>query len=157
MMPKQPLQISCCLIFDNQGRVLLLQRHSDDLGGGMWGLPGGKQDEGEDSLTAAKREVNEETGLKTSEVTYLGLHEIRMPHRVVHMKSYKTMVSGTELISLNPDEHGAYKWLDIPSLLVADDIMWGIPTTLVDFGILDTLLVDSTLADGSQAILLERV
>jgi 8-oxo-dGTP pyrophosphatase MutT (NUDIX family) len=155
-MPKKPLKIVCCLIFDAQDRLLLLKRHPDDLGGGMWGLPGGKQDADEDPLTAAKRELKEETSLEVNSVSYLGLHEVRMPHGSVHMKSFHARVSGEEAILLNPDEHDSYRWQDISSLLVAERIMWGIPTALADFGLLGSLTADPTLADGSQAILLER-
>lgn len=47
------------LIQDEAGRVLL-QRRGDD---GLWGTPGGGLDPGEDFLTAARRELHEETGL----------------------------------------------------------------------------------------------
>lgn len=47
------------LLQDEQGRVLLQQRGDD----GLWGTPGGGVEAGEDFLTAARRELHEETGL----------------------------------------------------------------------------------------------
>lgn len=47
------------LIQDEQGRILL-QRRGDD---GLWGVLGGTLEPGEDFLTAARRELLEETGL----------------------------------------------------------------------------------------------
>ena len=43
--------------------VFLLQRSEEVTEGGTWGTPGGKVDEGEDALTAALRELGEETHL----------------------------------------------------------------------------------------------
>ena len=49
------------VVQDETGRVLL-QRRGDD---GLWGLPGGGLDLGETFEVAARRELNEETGLDT--------------------------------------------------------------------------------------------
>lgn len=51
------------VIASDTGRVLMLQRAlDDDTAGGKWEFPGGKLDEGEDPLTAARREFTEEVG-----------------------------------------------------------------------------------------------
>lgn len=49
------------------GRIVLIQR-SDT---GQWGLPGGMIDWGEDIPQAAKRELEEETGLKLTKIISL--------------------------------------------------------------------------------------
>ena len=46
------------LFFDPQGRVMLVKEHS-----GVWDLPGGRLEHGEDFHTALKRECQEEMGL----------------------------------------------------------------------------------------------
>lgn len=48
------------------GRILMLQRafDEDDGAGGRWEFPGGKLEPGEDAFTAARREWEEETGVK---------------------------------------------------------------------------------------------
>lgn len=57
---RQPLLLGCrVLAFDDGGRVLLI-RHS--YGSGRWMLPGGGIARGEEPLTAASRELAEETG-----------------------------------------------------------------------------------------------
>lgn len=58
---KNPATGVSVFVVDN-GRVLLTKRDSD-LGGGKWALPSGYIEYDEDFLTAAIREVKEETGL----------------------------------------------------------------------------------------------
>lgn len=52
------------LVFDDEGRVLVLVRSEDDRHRpGGYDLPGGKVDEGENYIAAAAREAMEEAGL----------------------------------------------------------------------------------------------
>lgn len=63
------------VVLNDKGEVLLINE-----GGGYWGLPKGRIDPGEDVLTAAVREIQEETGLTELEyVTELGTYQ-RHPH-----------------------------------------------------------------------------
>jgi len=51
------------VVLDDAGeRVLLMRRHRFIVDRWVWELPGGYVDDGEDSVTAAAREVEEETG-----------------------------------------------------------------------------------------------
>lgn len=50
------------IVFDDQGRVLLIQRGKPP-GQGLWTVPGGKLEGGESLADAVVREVREETGL----------------------------------------------------------------------------------------------
>ena len=154
-IPQKPLNIVCCFIVDDTNRILLLRRHSKALGGGLWATPGGKQEPGEPASVTAIREVKEETGLAVPHVQYLGKHELRMPHGVVFMKTYTACIDGTRTITIDTKEHEDYRWFAIQDVLNQEKIIWGLPTTLLDFGFLDSLDVDPTLADGSQAILIE--
>lgn len=62
------LPIACALIPDRRGRVLLLRREDRSMADldGLWELPGGKVEFGEEPVAAAIREVQEETGLDVS-------------------------------------------------------------------------------------------
>lgn len=66
---------------DDQGRWLL-QRRSDS---GLWGLPGGGLEPGETFLEAARRELEEETGLKDVPLTpMMSLSGPELYHRYPH-------------------------------------------------------------------------
>ena len=56
---------SLVILFNDNKQILLLKRSRGvDSFAGMWGFPGGKREDGETSLDAAIREVEEETTLK---------------------------------------------------------------------------------------------
>ncbi|WP_405060414.1 NUDIX hydrolase [Kribbella sp. NBC_01505] len=55
------------LVWDDQGRVLLQQRSDDHT----WCIPGGGVEPGEHLEDAARRELQEETGLQAADLTLL--------------------------------------------------------------------------------------
>src|SRR3569623_1931471 len=50
------------LAYDEAGRLLLVQR-ANEPGRGLWSVPGGRVEPGEDDAAALVREMHEETGL----------------------------------------------------------------------------------------------
>lgn len=115
------------LIQDEAGRVLLQQRGDD----GLWGTPGGSLEPSEDFLTAARRELLEETGLDCSNLALLGLEEglVSGPefyHRypngheiyLVGMRAHGTLPASA-LAHAAPDDSGetlALAWFDLDDL-----------------------------------------
>jgi 8-oxo-dGTP diphosphatase len=59
-----PTRVPCAgaVVHDAAGRLLLVQRRQEP-GRGLWSLPGGRCEPGEDAAAAAVREAYEETGL----------------------------------------------------------------------------------------------
>lgn len=55
-----------------RGEICLLRQYRHAVGGWLWELPAGKLDAGEDPLLAARRELEEETGLVASRWEPLG-------------------------------------------------------------------------------------
>lgn len=54
------------------GKILIIEGYKHGIGRSSWQIVGGYIDAGEDPLTAAKRELMEETGLATDDWTPLG-------------------------------------------------------------------------------------
>jgi len=69
-----PRDIALIAAFNSQGQILLLQRPESAHCGGLWSFPGGKVEARESPLTAARRELIEETGLTGSDWRMLGSH-----------------------------------------------------------------------------------
>jgi nucleoside triphosphatase len=80
---KYPLPAVAALIARPDGRVLIVRTHKWS---GLWGVPGGKVDYGEDILTALRREMREEVGLEIHDERYAFLSEI-----IEDEKFYKPM------------------------------------------------------------------
>lgn len=91
------------LVTNPKGELLMIYRF------GLWDLPKGKQEEGEDICTAALREVMEETGVDDLEIThptpvltyhcyrYEGIFMLKQTYWFeMHTKSEKTLIPQAE-------------------------------------------------------------
>ena len=144
------IEIVGAFVFNDDGEVLLLQRHTDDLGGGQWGTPGGRIEPGESAPEAMHRELREETGLSGLALQELGAHMIRMPHGTVRMTSYLGSLPCRVEVVLDPEEHHAWQWFKVDGLVGDPSILYGIPTILRDYKLLSFEGDDPTLVDGSS-------
>lgn len=76
--PDRPILGVGALIFDNDRRILLVQRGGEPLKG-WWSLPGGVLETGETVADGVRREIREETGLRVEPVRLLTVFERIMP------------------------------------------------------------------------------
>src|SRR6266496_3600839 len=91
-------------------KVLLLRRPPEDFMGGIYELPSGKVDPGEDLHTALLREVKEETGLDVAGVTdYLGHFDYRSGSgKPSRQFTFAVEVTATTPVTLT--EHDQHRW-----------------------------------------------
>ena len=68
------------IVFDPDGRLLLVRR-GNEPGRGLWSVPGGRVEAGEDDHTAVVRELTEETGLVVRPGRLVGVVH-RGPYRI---------------------------------------------------------------------------
>ncbi len=71
--PATPALTTDCVVFDAQGRVLLIQRKNPPFEGG-YALPGGFVDVGETVEDACRRELEEETGIEAGTLALIGVY-----------------------------------------------------------------------------------
>lgn len=69
-MATKELNLAGAVIYDDEGRILLLHRNIPGLT--QWELPGGKVEKGETPEVTAVREIKEELGVDVNIVAYLG-------------------------------------------------------------------------------------
>ena len=104
------------------GTYLLTQRHpGKDVYPGFWESScGGSALTGEDPLTCAKRELFEETGIRSDDF-YLISHTFREPSRSMYY-TYLTIVDcDKDSVVLQEEETVDYKWVDLEGFLEYTD------------------------------------
>ena len=73
MEHRQPALAADCVVFDPQGRLLLIRRKNPPFQG-QYALPGGFVEYGETTEQAATRELAEETGLTAVALSLVGVY-----------------------------------------------------------------------------------
>jgi A/G-specific adenine glycosylase len=79
--PRPTVHIAIGVIY-RQGRILITQRPTHGLLGGLWEFPGGKLKDGEDPADGCLREIKEEVNLEVAIETHL----TRIKHGYTHFK-----------------------------------------------------------------------
>jgi 8-oxo-dGTP diphosphatase len=72
-LPTTPALTSDCVVFDGEGRVLLVRRKNDPFRGEL-ALPGGFVEIGETVEEACRRELKEETGIDAGRLKLVGVY-----------------------------------------------------------------------------------
>jgi 8-oxo-dGTP pyrophosphatase MutT (NUDIX family) len=98
-------------LMEHGGKLLILLR--DD---GMWGLPAGGVEPGEDELTAAVREIAEETGYTAKKEDMRLEHAYDQPFWSVKNNEliftlFRLAVPRMFKVRLDPKEHTDFRWV----------------------------------------------
>lgn len=111
----EPTKYADVVAFNKEGKLLILHRVTDLMSNGTVCIPGGHVDPGEDFMTAALRELKEETNLDPipgEGIVELG--EYRSDD--AHIKYYKVYVDENQPITCDAMEHCFYEWIDIAQI-----------------------------------------
>ncbi len=103
----------CAFIKRTDGRFLVIKRSKiNDYLPGVWDLPGGEVEFGEDPVNALKREVVEELGLQAKVVKpFFVFTEVQNGVRQQFWLIYECILS-EGLIKLDSKEHDIFEWVD---------------------------------------------
>jgi A/G-specific adenine glycosylase len=83
--PKAPTphyEVTCGLIWNDRGELLIAKRRADALLGGLWEFPGGKLEDGETLAACLARELHEELGITVT----VGELFVRVKHAYTHFR-----------------------------------------------------------------------
>ncbi len=101
-------------IVERGDKILLLQRmDKNPIWDKKWEFPGGKIDDGEEAQVAAKREIEEETGLSISNLNFVGKHvhdwDLEEKTLRVHIHCFHCKAHDGEVV-IETDKAYQYKW-----------------------------------------------
>ncbi len=109
------------LVFNNKGELLIIKRPNiEETFAGYWTIPGGHVDLNEDHLTAAKRELEEETGIQlqlSDTICKVGEYK----DDKVEIEYFETFLPETPLLLLDAKEGDGVRWIN-PKELLCEDI-----------------------------------
>ncbi len=106
----EPLIAQKLVLLDAQGRVLIMRKSiTHPKLAGMWELPGGIIEDGEEPGESLAREIKEETGLDASP-DFLGGYVTHYGNRTLILLGYSSAGEAVESIALSY-EHDAYEWV----------------------------------------------
>jgi A/G-specific adenine glycosylase len=105
--------VGAAVTMNRKGEVLIAQRKQDDMLGGLWEFPGGKQEPGETIEECIVRELDEELGIKI----VAGEHVMTVNHAYSHF-TMTMHVHRARIVSGRPRPiHCAdYAWVKVPNL-----------------------------------------
>jgi 8-oxo-dGTP pyrophosphatase MutT (NUDIX family) len=103
-----------CVILCND-KFLLLHRHPHKPNGGLWGLPAGKAEPGENMAQALMREVREETGidLVQSQLTQVGSYFVQHETSQFEWHVFSVQLKDFPQITISPSEHSEFRWVTL--------------------------------------------
>jgi 8-oxo-dGTP diphosphatase len=95
---------------------LLFGKRIGKVGNGSWCLPGGHFEFGEHLSEAAARELEEETGIKATELEFIQLlNQPREDKHYVHINFLAKTWTGDPLVT-EPDKFAEWEWFDLDKL-----------------------------------------
>ena len=117
-----PEPTASILIFNSCGELLLIQSHKWR---GKYGVPGGHIELGESAVDAARREANEETGLKVGDIQFLNWQECVYdemfwePRHFIFLDFTARAINDEVILD---DETEAFVWIDPSTALTELDM-----------------------------------
>ena len=109
--------VALCFV-EAEGTLLLLLRAIHTSLGGLWGPPSGRINQGEDPLTAMRRELREETGYHIGDrdiglleyIRKIWVGHSRMPDSIFYL--YRLVLPQKFPVVIDRSEHDDFLWVD---------------------------------------------
>lgn len=107
------ITVGAAVTVNRKGEVLIAQRRQDDMLGGLWEFPGGKQEPGETIQECIARELKEELGINTEIGGFVLTVKHAYSHFTMTMHVYRsTIISGRP----RPIHCADYAWVKVGDL-----------------------------------------
>jgi ADP-ribose pyrophosphatase YjhB (NUDIX family) len=119
----RPTVAAAAIAFDDGGRVLLIRRKNPPAAG-LWTVPGGKVESGENLRDACLRELGEETGLAGNVITRVDVVErISTSYHYVIVDFLVEITGGDLRPGSDADDVAWVSENDLASIAVTEDLL----------------------------------
>jgi A/G-specific adenine glycosylase len=103
------LIVGAAVVVNRKGEILIAQRRNEDMLGGLWEFPGGKQEVGETIQECIARELKEELGITVEVGDFLVTVKHAYSHFTMELHTYFAKI---KLGRPRPIECQDYRWVD---------------------------------------------
>ena len=111
--------VPCVVIFNSEGKILLLKRARSKRNGGRWEVPGGSLRYGESPRRGALRELREETGFKLTPLDLKPVDTFGVIYPEMRVEFiiplYAAVIDGKDPV-IRPEEHENWGWFTIDQI-----------------------------------------
>jgi len=121
--------VGAAVITNSRGEILIAQRRTEDMLGGLWEFPGGKQENGETIRQCIEREIHEELGVKIETGDFLLTVNHAYSHFTMEMHTFFAKIKSGRP---KPLECQDFRWLKVKNLR-------DVPYSRADLKIIDAL------------------
>ena len=111
------IKVSCAIILNSTGKILVTQRSATMPLPLKWEFPGGKIETGETAEECLIREIKEELNIEIEITGSLSPNDHQYPNKLIRLIPFICRQTGGDLAL---KEHAEYKWLDDKDLLDLD-------------------------------------
>ena len=110
--------VTAAVIWADDGRLLIAQRLADDMLGGMWEFPGGKQEPGESLAECLRREIREELGIEIEVGELLATVQHAYSHFRITLHAFYCRLRDAPSASRQPQalECADWRWVRLDEL-----------------------------------------
>src|ERR1700753_2220045 len=109
MVDLPAIRCVAALIHTTAGELLLVLR-ANEPGRGLWSVPGGRVEQGEDDQAAVRREAEEETGLRVTVLRLAGVVERPAPTGTYVIYDYLCQPTGGTAVA--GSDAADVRWVD---------------------------------------------
>ncbi len=114
MTDNKQVKVAVDVIVKRDGKILMGKR-LNAVGAGTYGVPGGHLELGEQIVPAAKRELEEETGLKANDLELISVVNTPGPDHYIHFLFQCVEFEG-EPQNTEPDKCEGWEWFEVDRL-----------------------------------------
>ena len=100
---------NCVIVYDSVAKKYLFCKRKKPPYKGLFNLVGGKVEDGEDALSAAYRELCEETGISREDIEFVHLMDMLYYKRKVHLEVYSGILKHPVILV---EEKQSLFWID---------------------------------------------